>query len=144
MNERYKFHLDENFPPQVAAALRAIWPRHHFTTNDKLRLSGTRDLKLFPALAQTDHHAIITFDRRQLGDGIDLAERKSLVENGLHWIGIPMAPEGTKGARVFARATAILVAGLPHVLDDWRSDPHAYHTQPPRNVDSMIPDVEKL
>jgi hypothetical protein len=140
----FKFHLDENVPPQIAPALRAVWRRHEFTTAVREHLLGTRDLELIPTLAERKHHAIVTFDRNQLGDGVDTQERDALVAAGLHWIGIPTAPEGMRGPRVVARATAIVVAGLPFVLADWRPEPHAYHLHEPRVIDRMKPTIEKL
>ena len=144
MTENFKFYLDENVPPQVAHALRAVWKRHVFTTAAKERLLGEKDLELIPVLSERGHHAIVTFDRNQLGDRIDTEEREALIGARLHWIGIPTAPERMKGSRVIARATALVIAGLHFVLEEWRSEPHAYHLREPRVIDDMTPKIERL
>ncbi|WP_114202354.1 DUF5615 family PIN-like protein [Janibacter anophelis] len=107
-----RFFFDENISPRVVEPLRPIYRQHHFESmHDQqwAQLRGTDDRDLLDTL-QTTFDVFVTGDKSQLKD-----HRPSLVESGLHWIGVrdPQA----KGVRGIAALSAALLAGLPHALD---------------------------
>lgn len=107
-----RFFFDENISPQVVEPLRPIYHDHHFESMHDAQwsqLRGTDDRELLDTLHAT-FDVFVTGDKSQLKD-----HRPSLVQSGLHWIGV-RDPQ-VKGVRGIAALSAALLAGLPHVLD---------------------------
>lgn len=107
-----RFFFDENISPQVVDPLRPIYRNHDFESiHDQQwsRLRGTDDRDLLTTL-HASFDAFVTADKSQLRD-----HRPSLVQSGLHWIGVRAS--GAQGVQGIAALSAALLAGLPHVLD---------------------------
>ncbi|MBB2921280.1 hypothetical protein [Cellulomonas cellasea] len=116
-----RFFLDENLPATLREPLSAVYYDHDFVSGHGTDLVGEPDLALFPALAARGYDALVTQDKAQLSDE---DERRALYDAGLHWVGLSM--KSHKGLRGIALMSAAVVAGVSYVLDDWRSEPHAY------------------
>lgn len=118
-----KFFMDENFVVQVSQHLKNMFPWHDFVTTQDLDLEGEKNLQLFPRLKDLGMDAIITHDLRHLQEP---AETRSLFDNDLHWIGMKQAPQGVRGVTAIALQSAAIIAALPLIEQDWRTEPTAY------------------
>jgi hypothetical protein len=133
-----KIFLDENLSHEMTAPLGAIFKAHRFKACRGEGLVGYYDEPLFEELGARDFGAIITLDAKQLENA---GEREGLRQAGLHWIGLTQ-PAGS-GLAVLAGLAAMVIAGLPHVLDDWRTEPHIYRLSS-GVVNYSRPTVERL
>lgn len=116
-----KFFLDENISHSLCGPLESLFKAHRFRSSERESLQGVLDVDLFRELREREFGAIITLDAQQL----ELPdERNGLRNAGLHWVGMGNPP-GT-GLEVLGGLAATIMAGLPHVLDDWRTKPHVY------------------
>ena len=134
-----RFFVDENFEKDVAAVLAMVYPSHEFVSAyvDPSRYCGVDDVILFPMIADDGFDAIVTQDRAQMED---FAERMTLFEAGLHWVGQRQIKDA--GAKGLAFRLATVTAGLALVLEDPRADPHLYRlkgveTQPGQRIASV-------
>lgn len=117
-----KFFIDENLPPLLAKPISTLFRQHTFRTFKDENLGGTKDIPLFDELRSRRFDAIITNDAKQVV--YNEPERRSLHENGLHWVGL--SRPATSGLHLIAAWTAGVTAALPHILDslaDPRSGP---------------------
>lgn len=121
-----KFFLDENETEAILPPLRTVFFDHEFVPASSLGTVGLDDQDLFPAVAEGGFDALITRDRNQLANP---AERHSLHENGLHWIG--HREPGCRGLLLIASITASYVAALPYIIEAMTSatEPTAFHVK---------------
>lgn len=120
-----KFFIDENLHARLSIPLESVFRSHKFRSCEKEVLLGELDVALITELGVRGFDAIITLDAAQLRI---VEERDALRDAGLHWIGLTN-PAGA-GLSVISALTANIIAGLPKVLDDWRTAPHAYRLSP--------------
>lgn len=119
-----RFFLDENETVAVLPPLRAVLFDHEFVPVEDLGFTGRDDKQLFPDVAALGFDAIITRDRNQLADP---EERKSLMDNNLHWIG--HREPAASGLLLVASISAAYLAALPHIIVELSavSGPSAFH-----------------
>lgn len=116
-----KFFIDENVNHGCLEPLRTLYRDHDFRSAFDEGLSGTLDIPLFEELRAQRYDAIITKDQRQIAND---DERRALHQAGLHWIG--HRAKTHNGLFGIVVETATVTAGLIHVLQNWRTDPHVY------------------
>lgn len=116
-----RFYLDENVSIGCLEPLRRTYLDHEFTHSHHEGLDGTLDVALFDLLSRRRYDAIITRDGRQMSNDV---ERKALYASNIHWIGFKH--NKARGLLSIVSEVSVLTAGLIHVLEDWKDDPHVY------------------
>jgi hypothetical protein len=133
-----KIFVDENVSKALCSPLESLFKAHRFRSSEREGLLGVWDIPLFEELAERGFGAIITLDSQQLERP---AERDGLRRAGLHWIGMASPPGA--GLAVIGGLAAVIMGGLPHVLDDWRETPHIYRLSA-SVLESSRPAIEVL
>ena len=132
------FFIDENLPDDLCKPLAFVFKAHRFRSCKTENLLSWDDEPLFEELELRNFYAIITMDSHQLENA---NERLGLRQAGLHWVGLEQ-PKG-RGEIVIAHLSAMIMAGLPHVLSSWEPDPHLYKLTS-SVIKSSVPVIEKL
>ncbi len=117
-----KFFLDECVSPRIVDTLSSIYKDHEFISSTELGIRSTKDLALFPILAEHQFDAIITEDKNQLTTPDEL---RGLHENGIRWMGYK-GVHNVGGLPWMAMLTGTLISGLVLALENWGDQPRGF------------------